>query len=344
MRKTPISLPDYRDVQFSDMPLVDPYTAYSAGFIGCAYNGEEDERLQSIVESEGQLWRMGDIAHASGFAGQGAGKVILPFKEIEKVGWLDRLGYPNQECGDCVSHATAKAMGTTLCCSIGNGIGSIPETNGLEHKLWPIASEPHYWYRGRSSDGWYASASLRIVKEKTGLVIRKNIPGAIDLTNYSRATAHRYGAVAPPETVRDHLDDNPVITFSICETYEEIIDALSSGFGIQTDGGEGFARTVDNNGVAKRSGSWAHSMSIIGFVDTAEFKNKYGCGGLIFQNSWGAWNNNSNGVIMGTSVKLPNGAFVALWNDISKRSYFAVSDVKGWPNRPLPSWNLRILI
>jgi len=345
MRKTPISLPDYRDVEFTTLKEgVDLEKAYSDGFIGAAYNGEEDEKLQSLVESDGQLWAMSDIAQKSGFAGQGSGKVILLFKEVEKVGWLDKLGYPSQACGDCVSHGTAKAMGYTLCCSINNGIGSIPETNGVEKRLWPIASETHYWYRGKSSDGWYASAALRVVKEKTGIVIRRNIPGAIDLTNYSRSTAHLYGSRAPSEAVRDYLDDNPVLTYSKCSSYEEIIDALSSGFGIQTDGGEGFSKSTDDNGVSRRSGSWSHSMSICGFIDTPEFKSKYGSGGLIIQNSWGAWNKNSHAKIMGTSVGLPKGAFIALWKDITRRSYYAISDVKDWPNRKLPDWNLGELI
>ena len=344
MRQTPYSLPDWRDVEFTTMPEADPYEAYSSGFVGAAYNGEENEKLQSLVESDGMDFRMADIAHEYGFAGQGSGKTVLLFKEVEKVGWLAKMGYPGQKVGDCVSHGTAKAMGYTLCCSITHGNSSKPETGGVESKMWPIASEPHYWYRGKSSDGWYASAALRVVKEKTGIVIRKNIPGACDLTNYSAQTAHLYGAKAPPESVRDYLDDNPVLTFAECKSYEEIIDALSSGFGIQTDGGEGFAKTVDEHGVAKRSGSWSHSMSVSGFIDSADFKAKYGCGGLIFSNSWGAWNNNSNAKIMGTNIGLPAGSFVALWKDVSRRSYYAISDVKAWPRRTLPDWNLGDLI
>ena len=69
-----------------------------------------------------------------------------------------------------------------------------------------------------------------------------------------------------------------MLTYSKCSSYEEIIDAISAGYGVQTDGGEGFSKQCDDNGVAKRSGSWSHSMSIHGFIDTPEFKAKYGCG------------------------------------------------------------------
>jgi hypothetical protein len=340
------SLPDYSKVKndLAVMPEGDPFDIYSQGFVGSYYNPEDDDRLKQLVESEGMSFQMSSVAPAFGFEGQGAGKTVLLYKEVEKVGWLERQGYPNQAVGDCVSHGTAKAIGFTLCCAITHGQGSKPETNGIESKMWPIASEPHYWYRGKSSDGWYASAALRVVKEKTGIVVRKNIPGACDLTSYSRSTAHCYGSRPPPESVRDYLDDNPVMTYAKCHSYEEIIDALSAGYGVQHDGGEGFGKSVDENGVARRSGHWSHSMSCCGFIDTPEFKSRYGCGGLIIQNSWGSWNHNDNAKIMGTNERLPKGAFVALWKDVSRRSYFAISAVKGWPNRKLPSWNMGDLI
>lgn len=345
MKSTPYSLKDWSDVK-DELGVLhgDPLASYDAGFVGAYYDGEEEERLQSLVTSSGEQWLMGDIATGNGFAGQGSGKVILLHKEVEKVGWVAKMGYPNQKVGDCVSHGVAKAIGYTLCCSVSHGNGSIPETGGIESKMWPVASESHYWYRGRSSDGWYAAAALRVVKEKTGIVIRKDIPGACDLREYSASTAHRFGAHAPPEEVRQYLDDNPVLTYSKCESYEEIIDALSAGFGIVTDGGEGFAKTVDENCVARRQGSWSHSMSAHGFCDTPAFKQRYGCGGLCISNSWGAWNDNSNGTVMGTGIKLPAGSFIALWNDIKNRSFFAISDVKGWPNRRLPSWDVSDLL
>ena len=51
-------------------------------------------------------------------------------------------------------------MGYTLVTGITRGGNAKPETHGIEQKMWPIASESHYWYRGKSSDGWYASKSL----------------------------------------------------------------------------------------------------------------------------------------------------------------------------------------
>lgn len=344
-RETPYSLPDYRDVDFTDIPDgEDVMAAYENGYVGSAYSGEAEEQLQSAVQEDGGKWEMQDNASASGFSGQGTGKTILIHKEIEKMGWGAKIGYPNQQCGDCVSHGTAKAMGYTLVTGITQGGNAKPETNGIESKMWPIASESHYWYRAKSSDGWYASKSLEMSKKNTGIVIRADIKGACDLRTYSKSTAHCYGSKAPPADVKAQLDDNPVLTYSKCSSYEEIIDAISAGYGVQTDGGEGFSKQCDDNGVAKRSGSWSHSMSIHGFIDTPEFKAKYGCGGLLIQNSWGAFNKNSHSKVMGTNTGIPAGSFFALWSDVKKRSYYVVSNVTDWPNRKLPSWNLDELI
>ena len=112
-RETPYSLPDYRDVDFVDIPDgEDVAAAYENGYVGSAYSGEAEEQLQSAVQEDGGKWEMQDNASASGFSGQGTGKTILIHKEIEKMGWGAKIGYPNQQCGDCVSHGTAKAMRT----------------------------------------------------------------------------------------------------------------------------------------------------------------------------------------------------------------------------------------
>lgn len=341
------SLPDYAAVRDSlrPMPEGDPYEVYSSGFIGAYFDPDEHELLQASVESEGLPWRAADIAHEYGFAEGGSGKVVLMHKEVERIGWGARIGYPNQACGDCVSHGTAKAMGHTLAAAITHGDGSTPETGGIEAKLWPVATEPHYWLRGHSGDGWYAAASLRAVKEKTGLVIRKNIPGVCDLTQYSTRTAHAWGGSPPPGDVLEKLHHHPVLAMAECKTFEEVRDMLAAGHAVQSDGGEGFSKSTDENYVARRSGSWSHSMAVTGFVDTDAFKSKYGCPGLVYQNSWGGWNAPPSGArVMGTSERLPAGAFVALWKEVSRRSYFAVSSVKGWPNRRLPDWSLRDLV
>jgi len=341
------TLPDYAEIKDDLRPLPegDMYEEYSAGFVGAYYDGEEHEKLKSLVTSTGFPFYADSIATTGGFAGQGTGKIILVYKEAAVPGWLEKLGYPNQTEGSCVAHATSKVMGLALCVATNRGDGSYPDTGGIEHKMWPVSPCPHYWFRSGArenggSDGWYVAAALRVAKEQVGVVICRDYTptGGIDLRQYNTHAAHRYSATSVPQTFLHAIDQHKVMTYAECETYEQIIDMLSAGAPIQSDGGEGFSKETDEHGVARRQGSWSHSMSVTGFIDTPAFKTKYGCGGLIFQNSWGAWNKNDHATIMGTSQKLPAGAFIALWKDVSRRQYFAVSAVHGWPNRKLPNW------
>lgn len=343
------SLPDYAAVKdrLAPMPGDDPVAAYENGFVGAYYDGEEHEKLQSLVRSEGLPWSAEAVTYGGGFAGQGSGKAILLYKEAERPGWLAKLGYPNQTEGSCVAHATSKVMGLAICVAVNHGQGSYPETGGIEGKMWPVSPCPHYWYRSNArenggGDGWYAAASLRVTKEHVGVVICKDYTsaGGIDLREYNTHAAHRYSASTVPSSFLKAIDGHRVMTYTECSTYEEIIDMLSAGAPVQTDGGEGFAKETDEFGVARRSGSWAHSMTVTGYIDTTAFKAKYGCGGLIISNSWGAWVKNSHATVMGTGQKLPAGSFIALWKDVTRRQYFAVSAVQGWPNRRLRDWSI----
>jgi hypothetical protein len=342
------SLPDWSQVKDQLRPMdetANVQQAYESGFIGAYYDPEEHELLEDVVRREGMPFSAAAAVDEYGLAEGGAGKVILLHKEVDKIGWGERIGYPNQAVGDCVSHGTAKAMGFTLACAITHGDGSTPPTDGIEHRMWPVATEPHYWFRGHGGDGWYAAAAIRVIKEHTGLVLRKDIPGVCDLRQYSARTAHLYGSRRPPDDVVAKLHDHPALSTCECNSFEEVRDMLAAGHCVQSDGGEGFSKTTDENYVARRSGSWAHSMAVTGCIDTDAFKAKYGGPGIVIQNSWGAWNHPADGAkIHGTDQRLPAGAFVALWKDVSRRSYFAISTVKGWPNRKLRDWSFRDLV
>ena len=90
------TIPLFDDVDFTDIPEgEDVAAAYENGYVGSAYSGEAEEQLQSAVEEDGGKFEMQDNSSAGGFSGQGKGKIILIHKEIEKVGWLDKVGYPN---------------------------------------------------------------------------------------------------------------------------------------------------------------------------------------------------------------------------------------------------------
>lgn len=347
------SLANYAAVRdrLGPMPPVDPEQAYANGFIGAYFDPEELERLEDSVHADGHSFSMAEIATARGFAGQGKNGIFLLWKEIEALGLpRDRIAFVPQPVGNCVARATACAMYHTLAAAVRHGEGSIPEGfHDIAKTICPISSEVVYWWRSNApnGDGWYAAASLRAAKEKAGLFIRRDLTdlGGVDLRNETRATAHAYSERTIPDEVRALIHRNPILSVAECGSFEEIVDAISAGAAVQTDGGEGWSNDCDEFGVARRKGSWAHSMTVTGCVNTEEFRRKYNtAGGLVFQNSWGAYNRTSHARIMGTNIGIPAGSFIALWEDCKRRDFYAVTAVRGFPNLRLPNWNLGELI
>ena len=351
------SLPNYAEVKdhLVAMPEdADVVEAYESGFVGAYHDPEGDERAMDIVAREGMPTEFGDIASAGGFAGQAKSGIYLLHKEVERAGLrVDTIGYVSQPCGNCVSRGTQNALLHTLCAAVNAGEGSIPPEAFEASKVRcnPVSSEVNYWWKWSGSraggDGWHASACLAAAKEHAGLVWRADFRsiGGPDLRTETRSTAHAWGSAGIPDKFREVAHRNPLKTYARVRGIEEIADAISAGYAVQTDGGEGWSKSTDENGYSRQTGRWSHSMCITGVVTTDAAKRKYNTAGLVMiQNSWGAWNHNQDAHVMGTDIKLPPGAFFAKWEDCTRRSFYSVSSVTGWPNRKLKSWDITDLI
>ena len=87
------SLPDYRDVDFTDIPDgEDVMAAYENGYVGSAYSGEAEERsslLSKRTAASGRC-KTTQVHPASQTRYR---KTILIHKEIEKMGWGAKIGY-----------------------------------------------------------------------------------------------------------------------------------------------------------------------------------------------------------------------------------------------------------
>jgi hypothetical protein len=168
--------------------------------------------------------------------------------------------------------------------------------------------------------------------------IRKNYSDLnIDLTKYSGSLAGKWGSRTPPEEIKKVGQEHLIRTSTELHSFEEIRDYLANGYGINSCGGEGFSNTRDENGVARRSGSWAHSMAYIGADDRKETKDKYGSPLVLVMNSWGKWNSGPR-QILGTTENIPEGSFWAKWNDLKNRDQYAFSSAMGWPSQKLPDY------
>ena len=195
--------------------------------------------------------------------------------------------------------------------------------------------------------GWSCSSAAARSKDKIGLAFSINYGGDIgDLTQYTTKLIEKYCRKGPPQSVIDELNGNVTLTYSRIKSFEEIRDAIANGYGVNSCGNQGFAKSRDANGVAKRSGSWSHSMSYIS-VDDSEWAHKNYNSALIgVLNSWGtSWIKGPRTVQGNPDLpEIPKGAFWARWKDLSGRDCYAMSSVKGFPPQKLPEWGLRSFI
>ena len=316
--------------------------AYSRGFQGVYSDPEERDKFIDIMNYTVGM----DAAHDNGWADDGAGKLVIPFKNIEML-------YPGaqpgaaQGRGDCVSHSTVNAAELTLCCDIVSGepdeetgkIEGPPEISPEAIKAGLCSSEAVYWWRGHGNDGWVCSHAGRVIVQESGIWLRKNYPEfGFDLTRYSSRLAGKWGRSEPPESIKNFGMKHKIRQATELDSFDEVRDFLYQGYGVSTCGGEGWSSTRDSNGFSKRRGGWSHAMAYIGADDRDIIKEKYGEPLVLIMNSWGSSWNSGGRRILGTTIDIPQGSFWSKWSDCKRRYMVAFSGADGWPARKLPDW------
>ena len=210
----------------------------------------------------------------------------------------------------------------------------------------PFHPTPCYWLKKGGASGWSCSSAAARSKDGIGLAFSINYGGDIgDLREYSTKLIEKYCRKGPPQSVIDELNGNVTLTYSRIKSFSEIRDAISNCIGVNSCGSQGFAKTRDANGVAKRSGSWSHSMAYIGVDDTEWAHKNYKSPLVCVLNSWGtSWISGPRTVQGNPNLPpIPKGAFWARWEqDLSGRDCYAISTVKGFPPQKLPSWDKAI--
>jgi hypothetical protein len=164
----------------------------------------------------------------------------------------------------------------------------------------------------------------------------------IDLTKYSPATAGKWGASPPPETITAMGQQNLCRNATVCRTYESVRDMLATGNALSSCGSEAFQNTRDKYGISNRAigKKWYHAMAYIACDDRPETVSREGCGLIAIANSWGSDWISGPRLIHGTNISLPNGCFWARWKDIEGRYAIAMGASVGWPARKMPNWGL----
>lgn len=335
---------------------------YESGFAGAFDNPAAMEQLKSSYNCDGE-----GIAHANGFAGASAGKLVIPFVfEMEMFPGL----YPGcaQEIGDCVSHSEMKALRASLVGDIVTGtpdektgkVEGVPEVSNAGIKDGVFSTEAIYWYRGYNGDGWDCPTAAKVATSKSGLVIKKDYPEmGVDLTTYSGNKAHKYGSNRPPASVQAITSQHPAYDITMVEEVEALADFLAQGYGCSTCGSEGFENKRDANGFSRRTTSWAHAMPYPAVDLRDVIKQLYGEPLVLVNNNWGAWNSGPRDIYQSASyvppgkkdlwiqlgivnpqtgnIMIPIGSFWAKWSSIKNREVMVHSGVNGFPARALPN-------
>jgi len=328
--------------------IEDCVALYERGFAGAYANPEAAAMLAADITNAGGHRRAYSAIHAGGFQGAGEGVLSIPFIAATRL-YPGCLPGGNQQRGDCVTWNLRNAALVSYCASMVYGDNAEryapPVVSELARSSGVIATEPWYWMRQHSGEGWSCAEAARVALSTVGLVVRKNYPEiGIDLEQYSGRTAGRWGSSSPPESILAVTKQHLLTTATVCQSWEDVRDLLANGYGISTCGSEAFSQTRDKElGLCRRSNStWQHAMAFIAADDREEVKKKAGCktGGLVLvQNSWSNYCGDEF-PIYGTRWKIPAGSFWARWEDVANRYMVAVGGSRGFEAQAVPRWSL----
>ena len=343
-----------------DLSIEEVIKLYENRFAGATYSPEAVERFRaSMLQPDGDA-----VVHATGMADTGAGKLVIPFVHVLEMFpgcWPGRQG---QARGDCVSWSARNAALLTMVCDIVSGQPDektgkpeekpeVPEAGVADGVL---STESIYWYRGYDGDGWQCPAAAVVACKEGGLVLRKNYSElGFDLTSYSGRTAGLYGRKAPTGEVLALTGQHLIHQATEAGSFEAARDLLYNGYGISTCGGEGLSDKRDENGVSKRSGSWAHAMHYCGADDRDVIKKIYSESLVLDLNSWQEWNSGPRDIYQSAAfvppekkdewirkgivnpstgnIMIPKGSCWVRYSEMKRREMIHFSGAIGWPKR-----------
>lgn len=307
------------------MPKLSPedlYSNYRKGFSGCLWEQHVYEEL--IESSKYAYFKDG----AKKIKTSGKGKLSTPYKSLLK---FDKKAFDErQTTGDCVSHGTRNA------CDISRAV-EIDIKKEREGWIARGATEAIYGARGHGGQGMSCSRAATFVSQSGGIVVRKNYPGVADFSKYNGNLGAGWGGRGLPDKVIDLANDHQIKTVSLVKTLEEARDALANGYGLAVCSNVGFSNKRDKNGIAKRSGSWAHCMAWVACDDTGSEPL------FLVQNSWGKWNDGGHP----SWGPIPDGSFLitaeVAANMLAQNGSYAFSEFDGFPVQKLPDYGFDYL-
>lgn len=103
--------------------------------------------------------------------------------------------------------------------------------------------------------------------------------GQYDCRKYDQNRCRDWGSSGPPQELLSEARDNKVGAITQMRSFDDCVQALAQGYGVNLCSQQGFSSTRDGQGFADPKGTWSHSMAAIAYrLDRP---------GLFICNSWG---------------------------------------------------------
>ena len=255
----------------------------------------DQKAIDEIMESTDQpyFFQAGNVLTSTG-----RGKRALLFQNFEKLG-VSFPGPIQASVGDCVSQATSLSLDTLKVTEIVLG----------ERERWVGRSACEFFYhtsrvvvgqnriRGDGSINAWAAKAVHLY----GSLRRQNY-GVVDLSVYSPARARQWGSSKIDVKLFEEAKPHNITRFAAIKNFGEACDSLYNGYPIIVASSQGFTSKRDSEGFCAPSGSWMHSMAVLGYKDDDRRP------GVMIANSWPSYLPGSN------SFGLPPSCF---WCDAS---------------------------
>jgi len=222
--------------------------------------------------------------------------------------------------GNCVGNAEALITSTTQAVDIiEKGHPELFKYMGSPEALYAIGREAGNMLG--SGDGCYGSAMAD--GETTIGTLWQTKYGDIDLSDYSVSRCKQYGRSGIPSSLREEALKYKILTAYQVKSVDEAWSLIGAGYAINQCSNIGWNGSRDSEGAIRRSGSWGHSMAIIGRRTTKSGRKLF-----LIMNSWGdEW---TNGPLFEDQ---PTGSFYADYQDVAiaigQDDVFVKIDVNG---------------
>ena len=193
-----------------------------------------------------------------------------------------------QSTGDCVSWAIRTALDQLRCNIIGDG--------AWEAYICRQATCGIYSGRGHTGQG-ADPVGLSAFACKIGTLLEKVYETSKEKYDFSDYNSYvkwgmSRGRMGVPSDLLEQTQPYRCPNYKVVATTDALADLIYNKGTAHCGSNIGVSSSGDP--ISRLSGSWAHDMSITGYDDTDECKEKFGGRIWLWDQSWGNWNSVSN--------------------------------------------------